>query len=81
MHELVEAAGNVVFVLIMNSIRELYLEHAAALSAVVADHDDAGAALPARAPGGRGRATRRGAAGAVAALAEAQERRLLEALG
>lgn len=35
--ELVEAAGNVVFVLITNSIRELYFEHAEAFRPIVAD--------------------------------------------
>ncbi len=35
--ELVEAAGNVVFVLIMNSIRELYFQHAEAFTPIVGD--------------------------------------------
>lgn len=35
--EVIEAADNVVFLLIMNSIRELYFEHAEAFSAVAAD--------------------------------------------
>ena len=37
--ELVEAAGNVVFVLITNSIRDLYFQHAAAFEPIVGDRD------------------------------------------
>jgi DNA-binding FadR family transcriptional regulator len=37
MAALVEAAGNLVFQLIMNSVRELYLQHAEAFTALVAD--------------------------------------------
>jgi DNA-binding FadR family transcriptional regulator len=40
MSELVEAAGNVVFVLIMNSIRELYFERADLFRAVVGDAEE-----------------------------------------
>src|SRR3954468_15040669 len=36
-HELVEAAGNVVLLLVMNSIREIYLQRAELFEAVVAD--------------------------------------------
>jgi GntR family transcriptional regulator, transcriptional repressor for pyruvate dehydrogenase complex len=79
MSELVEAAGNVVFVLILNSIRELYFGRAELFRAVVDDLDElaplyrrAAAAVSAGA-GGR-------AAGAVAKLAEQQERRLAKAL-
>jgi DNA-binding FadR family transcriptional regulator len=79
MAELVEAAGNVVLTLIMNSIRQAYLEHAAALRAVVADLHElaplyrrAADAVEAREPDA--------AADAVRELAARQERRLLEAL-
>ena len=40
MSELVDAAGNVVFVLIMNSIRELYFERAELFKAVVVDAEE-----------------------------------------
>jgi DNA-binding FadR family transcriptional regulator len=40
MATLVEAAGNLVFQLIMNSVRELYLPHAEAFSALVAHRDE-----------------------------------------
>jgi GntR family transcriptional regulator, transcriptional repressor for pyruvate dehydrogenase complex len=79
MTELVEAAGNVVFLLILNSIRELYFEQAEVFAAVVADVDElaplyrrTAAAVEAGAPGR--------AAGAVRRLTETQERRLMEAL-
>ena len=79
MSDLVDAAGNVVFALILNSIRALYFEHAELFRAVVADLDDL-APLYRRAAA----AVRRGEAGraasAVAALASAQEARLTEAL-
>jgi GntR family transcriptional regulator, transcriptional repressor for pyruvate dehydrogenase complex len=76
----VEASGNVVFQLILNSIRQLYLEHASLFRAVVADPGElrplyrrAAHAITAQA-GDR-------AANAVSELAAAQERRLLRALG
>jgi GntR family transcriptional repressor for pyruvate dehydrogenase complex len=79
MSELVEAAGNVVFQLILNSIRQLYFERAELFAAVVAEIDElaplyrrAAGAVEAGAPGR--------AAGAVQRLTEAQERRLMEAL-
>jgi DNA-binding FadR family transcriptional regulator len=40
MAALVEAAGNLVFQLIMNSVRELYLPHADAFAALVAHRDE-----------------------------------------
>ncbi|MEA2201540.1 MAG: hypothetical protein QOI89_2136 [Solirubrobacteraceae bacterium] len=40
MSALVAAAGNIVFQLIMNSVRELYLPHAGAFTALVADRDE-----------------------------------------
>jgi GntR family transcriptional repressor for pyruvate dehydrogenase complex len=77
---IVDASGNVVFQLILNSIRQLYLEHATLFRAVVADLDElrpiyrrAAKAITARA-GDR-------AARAISDLAAAQERRLVRALG
>jgi GntR family transcriptional regulator, transcriptional repressor for pyruvate dehydrogenase complex len=79
MAELVEAAGNVVFGLIMNSIRQLYLERGEAFAAVVEGREELvplyGRAAAAVRSGGGGRA-----AGAIAKLAALQERRLLDAL-
>ena len=77
MAELVEASGNVVFRLILNSIRELYLERAELFRAVVADRESL-APLYRRAAAGvsAGAATR--AANAVAELTSRQERELLE---
>lgn len=76
---LVEASGNVVFVLILNSIRQLYLEHADLFRAVVADPAELvplyRRAATAVAAGAGTRAAR-----AVSELAVAQERRLLGAL-
>jgi GntR family transcriptional repressor for pyruvate dehydrogenase complex len=77
---LVEASGNVVFQLILNSIRQLYLEHAALFRSVVADPDELRPlyrrAAMAVSAGAGARAAR-----AVSDLAAAQERRLREALG
>ena len=80
MTELVEAAGNVVFRLILNSIRQLYFERAELFAEVVEDLEElaplyrrAAAAVRVQAPGR--------AAGAVARLTEAQERALLGRLG
>jgi len=75
MTELVESSGNLVFVLILNSIRQLYFERAELFRAVVRDRDELTplyrrAALAVRA-GSAGRA-----ASAVGRLAEVQERRL-----
>lgn len=75
MAALVEAAGNLVFQLIMNSVRELYLPHAELFAALVADRAEL---LPlyrrvaSAVADGDGDA----AAGAVAELAAAQERRM-----
>jgi GntR family transcriptional repressor for pyruvate dehydrogenase complex len=72
MAAVIEAAGNLVFQLIMNSVRELYLPNAAAFTAVVSDrrktarHYEAGAAAIAA---GDPAAARE----AIAALAAAQE--------
>jgi len=80
MTELVEASQNVVFVLVLNTVRRLYLEHADLFSAVVGDHEQLvplyrRAAQAIRAGAGARAAT------AVGRLAAEQERRLLEALG
>ena len=78
--ELVDAAGNVVFVLITNSIRELYFQNAALFQPLVADRRSI-APLYRRAA----RAIQTGdaarAAGAVRRLTESQESRLMAALG
>lgn len=77
MTELVDASGNVVFVLILNTVRRIYLENAKRLSAVAAPDL---APLYARAA----RAVRDGAAGraagAVSKLAGEQEQRLMASL-
>lgn len=79
MTELVEASHNVVFVLVLNTVRRLYLEHASLFSAVVADRDELS-----RLYGRAARAIRASSGGRAAAaiehLAAAQEQRLLEAL-
>jgi GntR family transcriptional regulator, transcriptional repressor for pyruvate dehydrogenase complex len=76
----VEASGNVAFQLILNSIRQLYLEHAGLFRAVVADPDELRPlyqrAARAISAGAGPRAAR-----AIADLTAAQERRLLDALG
>jgi GntR family transcriptional repressor for pyruvate dehydrogenase complex len=78
-YELVQAAGNVVFALITNSIREVYLENARAFRPLVAEHASLAGHYRRAALAVRGRDGAR-AAGAVGRLAETQERRLLEAL-
>jgi GntR family transcriptional regulator, transcriptional repressor for pyruvate dehydrogenase complex len=77
--ELVQAGGNVVFVLVMNSIRQLYFDHAELFRALTADHErlaplyrQAASAIAA------GEGTR--AARACRRIAEEHERRLAEAL-
>ena len=74
MTALVEASGNVVFVLILNTVRRIYLENADRLEAVAAPDLAPLYERAARAIAG-GEATR--AANAVAKLAGEQERRLL----
>ncbi len=75
MAAVIDAAGNLVFQLIMNSVRQLYLPNASAFAAVVADrvklaplYAQTAAAIERREP--------EGAAQAIAALAGAQERRM-----
>jgi GntR family transcriptional repressor for pyruvate dehydrogenase complex len=76
MTELVEAAGNVVFVLILNSIRRLYFDHAGLFEGVVADRDALAPLYRRSAAAIRARAPKR-AADALAELAALQERGLL----
>jgi GntR family transcriptional repressor for pyruvate dehydrogenase complex len=78
--EMVDAAGNVVYVLVMNSIRELYFQRAELFRALVADHAElaplyrrAAAAVEA------GSAARAGSA--VGRLAAAQEQRVMRSAG
>jgi GntR family transcriptional repressor for pyruvate dehydrogenase complex len=73
MATLVEAAGNLVFQLIMNSVRELYLPHADAYVALVSHRDEL-AELYARAAAAVNAADANGAAAAVDELAAAQGR-------
>ncbi len=74
---LVEASGNLVLRLIMNSIRALYLDHADAFQAVVADREVLEPLYRAAAAAvGAGEAER--ASAAVAELTGHQERTLLE---
>jgi GntR family transcriptional regulator, transcriptional repressor for pyruvate dehydrogenase complex len=75
MAALVEAAGNLVFQLIMNSVRELYLPHAAVFAALVSDRERL-LPLYARVAEAVRDQDRRGAAAAVTELASAQERRM-----
>jgi DNA-binding FadR family transcriptional regulator len=77
--ELVQAAGNVVFVLITNSIRDLYLQNADAFLPLLEDRPSLVGHYRSAALAVRARAPAR-AAGAVRRLAEEQERRLLQAL-
>jgi GntR family transcriptional repressor for pyruvate dehydrogenase complex len=77
--ELAEAADNVVFVLILNSIRALYFEHAAALGVAARPHELAPAYAEAAEAVARGDADR--ARAVVDALAERQRERVEEALG
>jgi GntR family transcriptional repressor for pyruvate dehydrogenase complex len=73
MAALVEATGNLVFQLIMNSVRELYLPRAESFAALVADRDDL-VELYERAAVCVSDGDGQGAADAVGQLAEAQAR-------
>lgn len=73
--ELVEAAGNVVLVLITNSTRELYFQHAEAFRPLVADRDGLAPLYRAAARAVAARDAT-AAAAAVGRLAAAQERAL-----
>ena len=79
MHVLVEAADNVVFRLIMNSIRELYFSRAELFGGLVERPAEL-APLYRRAARAIESGSGSRAAGAIAALTEAQEARLREAL-
>jgi DNA-binding FadR family transcriptional regulator len=78
-HELVEAARNVVLLLVMNSIREVYLQRGELFQAVVGEP---AALAPHYAGAARAIARRQPAAArkAVAELAELQQRAVMEAL-
>jgi GntR family transcriptional repressor for pyruvate dehydrogenase complex len=78
-HELVEAARNVVLLLVMNSIREVYLQRGELFEAVVAER---GELVPLYARAARAVARRQPGAAqrAVEELASAQARALMEAL-
>jgi DNA-binding FadR family transcriptional regulator len=78
-HELVEAARNVVLLLVMNSIREIYLGRVELFEAVVADRD-ALTPLYARAARAVARRQSEAAGRAVEQLTRIQERTLMEAL-
>jgi len=75
MTELVESSGNVVFVLILNSIRQLYFERAELFRAVVRDREEL-APIYRRAASAIGSGAAGRAASAVARIAEVQERHL-----
>ena len=77
--EVAEAAGNVVFVLVINSIRQLYFDHAELFSAVVADREEL-APLYRRTARAIDSGRPAAAASAAGRLAELQQRRLEEAL-
>jgi GntR family transcriptional regulator, transcriptional repressor for pyruvate dehydrogenase complex len=77
--ELAQAADNIVFVLILNSIRALYFEHAAALP-VTARPGDLAPSYTAAADAVAGRDAAR-ARSVMDALAERQSQRVEEALG
>jgi GntR family transcriptional regulator, transcriptional repressor for pyruvate dehydrogenase complex len=78
--EMVDAAGNVVYALVMNSIRELYFQRAELFRALVADHAEL-APLYGRAAAAveAGSAARAGSA--VERLAAAQEERVMRSAG
>jgi GntR family transcriptional regulator, transcriptional repressor for pyruvate dehydrogenase complex len=77
MGTVIEAAGNVAFSLIANSIRDVYLQRLQLFRALVARRDELGYAAVATAIAQRDGA---GARQAMTALARAQEERLLEAI-
>jgi len=75
MAAVIESADNLVFRLIMNSVRELYLPQATAFAVMVADREEL-VPLYAEAARAIGKRDADGAAAAIAALATAQERRI-----
>jgi DNA-binding FadR family transcriptional regulator len=76
MSTVIEAAGNLIFQLIMNSVRELYLPNAEAFAGVVAERHRL-APLYARAAGAIAAKDGDAAAAALGELAAAQEQRML----
>jgi GntR family transcriptional repressor for pyruvate dehydrogenase complex len=76
MAALVEAAGNLVFQLVMNSVRELYLPHAHAFAPVVAHREEL-AALYARTAAAVSDGDGHAAAGAIEELVAAQGKWML----
>ncbi len=78
MSTLIESAGNLVFQLIMNSVRELYLPNAEAFVPVVAAREELVSLYREGAAAIRDRDADR-AASAVAVLASAQEQRMVQA--
>src|SRR3954462_8172635 len=76
-HELVDAARNVVLLLVMNSIREIYLQRGELFEAVVGDRDELWP-LYARTARAVTRRQAASAARAVEELATAQQRALME---
>ena len=77
---LIEAAGNVVFLLVMNSIRALYLDNLELFRPIVAGRARARAALPRRGARDRRRATATPRPPRSSGSRPQQEARLLEAL-
>jgi DNA-binding FadR family transcriptional regulator len=75
---LVEASGNLVFQLILNSVRPVYFEHAAFFDGLITDDQQA---MYVRAAEAVRAGDAQAAEDAVAELAERQERALAEALG
>jgi GntR family transcriptional repressor for pyruvate dehydrogenase complex len=78
MSTVIEAAGNLVFQLIMNSVRQIYLPNAAVFAAVVADRAEL-APLYARTAAAIEANDPAGAAEAIGELAATQERRMHQA--
>ncbi len=78
-HELVEAARNVVLLLVMNTIRDIYLQRGELFQSVVAERDEL-APLYARTARAVERRQADAAGRAVEDLARAQQRALTEAL-
>jgi DNA-binding FadR family transcriptional regulator len=77
MQTVIDAAGNLIFSLIINSIRELYLQHLERFRPIVAERADlaplyrrVARAIAAREPGR--------AAAAIERLAELQEQRMVD---
>ena len=75
MAAVIEAADNIVFQLIMNSVRRLYLPNATAFARIVADRAELGPLYVATATAIRKR-ERAAAARSIGALARAQEQRM-----